>query len=104
MWNDRLVVHHPPLARDEGKAESITLVSRILAQRRVRRGTDWFAPFTSSLKTVRVPYYSSSSPLQLLVCDRLFSFRLGLLADQLGNQPDHAFDRPQQGIPGEDYK
>src|SRR5437773_10597389 len=54
-----------------GEAESITRVSRILAQRRVRRRTGWFAPCTSSLTAVRIAYYSSSQPLELR-----FNYRL----------------------------
>ena len=74
-----------------GEAESITRVSRILAQRRVRRRTGWFAPCTSSLTAVRIAYYSSSQPLELRFNHRLLGLGRRTLPGHLGQKSDDPF-------------
>lgn len=105
-------------ARHVGKAESTIQRSWIQAQRRVRQRPGWFAPSTSSLKSRRFAYYSSSQPHTLFILHafrhryslrfrlrgRHFGFSRSLLSHRLRNQPEHALNRSHQRIAGKNHE
>ena len=103
-----------------GETEPPTSSFRDSARRRVPRCTGWFAPSTSSLRSVLFAYCSSSQPftdcvvfsrcpgctnqLRLRFERRQFRLPGGLFPNCSSDQPDHSLNRTHQGIGSEDYK